>query len=194
MICFRYRVWCARTRWLGEKAKAEDAMARLLFVAADADPGLAIVSRAMATGITATPRDSSPGPQRNYMRTALEKFGPNKWEPYAAPLLDVKDSAGKRRDARSVQGEERDSGVLPGPECAHCMKQLHDIGSKKDEWEKLDTVVLAVSSAAPEKNARQAERRSGICRSSCYRTIISRTRTGFIRTTILRRWNCIRRF
>ncbi len=137
----------------GEKAKAEDAMARLLFVTADADKGLAIVSRAIATGITAAPRDSSPRPQKNYLRTSLEKFGPNKWEPYAAPSLDVKDSSGKRVTLDQFKGKNVILVFYLGAECAHCMKQLHDIGGKKDDWEKLDTVVLAVSSAAPSKNA-----------------------------------------
>jgi len=41
-----------------------------------------------------------------------------------------------------------------GQECPHCMKQLHDIGNKKDDWERLDTVVLAVSSTPPDKNAK----------------------------------------
>jgi len=137
----------------GDKAKAEDAMARLMFVAADADQGLAIVSRAMATGVTASPRDSSPASQRNYMRTSLEKFGPNKWEPYAAPALDAKDSAGKRVTLEQFKGKNVILVFYLGAECAHCMKQLHDIGDKKEQWEKLDTVVLAVSSAAPTTNA-----------------------------------------
>jgi peroxiredoxin len=33
------------------------------------------------------------------------------------------------------------------------MRQLHDIGKKKDDWQRLDTAVLAVSSKAPVKNA-----------------------------------------
>jgi len=33
------------------------------------------------------------------------------------------------------------------------MRQLHDIGGKKTDWERLNTVVLAVSSAPPAKNA-----------------------------------------
>ena len=61
---------------LGDKAKAQDAMARLLYVTADADKGLAIVQRATATGVTATAHDNSPREQRNYLRTSLEKFGP----------------------------------------------------------------------------------------------------------------------
>jgi peroxiredoxin len=87
------------------------------------------------------------------LRTSLEKFGPNKWEAYAAPSLDVKDSSGKQVTLDQFKGKNVILVFYLGQECAHCMKQLRDIGSKKDEWEKLDTVVLAVSSTAPEKNA-----------------------------------------
>jgi tetratricopeptide (TPR) repeat protein len=90
---------------LGEKARAEDAMARLLFVTADADKNLAIVDRASATGITATPRDSSPQPQRNYLKTSLEKFGPNKWESYAAPAFDAQDAGGRRVTLDEYRGK-----------------------------------------------------------------------------------------
>jgi peroxiredoxin len=138
----------------GEKSKAEDAMARLLYVAADADPGLAIVSRAKATGITASPRDSSPGPQRNYLRTSLEKFGPNKWEPYAAPTLEVKDSKGNRVTLDQYRGKNVILVFYLGAECPHCMRQLHSIAEKKSDWERLDTEVLAVSSASSDKNAK----------------------------------------
>jgi peroxiredoxin/tetratricopeptide (TPR) repeat protein len=137
----------------GETAKAKDAMARLLYVAADADKGLAIVQRAAATGITATPRDSSPGTQRNYMRTSLEKFGPEKWEPYAAPALDVKDSEGKRVTLEEYKGKNVILVFYLGAECPHCMRQLHALGEKKDEWERLNATVLAVSSATPDKNS-----------------------------------------
>ncbi len=138
----------------GEKAKAEDAMARMLFVTADADKGLPIVSRAMATGITAAPRDSSPKPQRNYLRTSLEQFGPNRWEPYTAPKLDVKDAAGKHVTLEEYRGKNVILVFYLGAECPHCMRQLHDIGGKKSEWERLNTVVLAVSSTPPEQNSK----------------------------------------
>jgi peroxiredoxin len=138
----------------GEKAKAEDAMARLLFVTADADKGLAIVSGAMAAGVTATPRDSSPRPQRNYLRTSLEQFGPNRWEPYSAPLLDVKDATGKRVTLEEYKGKNVILVFYLGAECPHCMRQLHDIGAKKSDWDRLNTVVLAVSSTAPDKNSK----------------------------------------
>jgi peroxiredoxin len=137
---------------LGEKAKAEDDMARLLFVASNADAGLKILERAKATGITATPRDSSPAPQRNYARVPLDHFGPPRWEPYAAPALDVHDAAGKSVSLEEYKGKNVLLVFYLGPECPHCMRQLHEIGQKKDEWDRLNTVVLAVSSAASEKN------------------------------------------
>jgi peroxiredoxin len=138
---------------LGEKSKAQDAMARLMFVASDADAGLKILEQAKATGITAAPRDASPSPQRNYALTSLERFGPNRWEPYDAPKLEVRDAAGKRVTLEEYRGKNVLLVYYLGQECPHCMRQLHDIGQKKDDWERLNTVVLAVSSAAPAKNA-----------------------------------------
>ena len=137
----------------GDKAKAEDAMARLLYVSADADRHLPVLERAMATGITATPRDSSPGPQRNYLRTSLDKFGPEKWEPYNAPPLEVHDASGAKVTLDSLKGKNVMLVFYLGTECAHCMRQLHSIAEKNSDWTRLDTVVLAVSSAAPDKNS-----------------------------------------
>jgi peroxiredoxin len=137
----------------GEKNKATQAMAKLLYVTSDADRGLPIVARATATGLTATAKDDSPGPQRNYRRMALDDFGPNHWEPYAAPRLDAKDADGKSVSLTEYHGKNVILVFYLGEECAHCMKQLHDIGAKKSEWERLNTVVLAVSSALPAKNA-----------------------------------------
>ena len=132
----------------GDKAKAQDAMARLLFLSADADKDLPIIRCAIATGITATPRDSSPEPQRNFLRTSLEKFGPHEWKPYDAPALDVKDSKGERVTLADYRGKNVILVFYLGTECPHCMRQLHDLGNKH-----LDATVLAVSSAPPEKNA-----------------------------------------
>jgi peroxiredoxin len=115
---------------------------------------LAVLSRARATGTTTAPRDSSPRPQRNYLRTSLERFGPNKWEPYAAPLMDVKDAAGKRVTLGDYKGKNVILVFYLGQECPHCMRQLHDIGGKKADWERLNTVVLAVSSTEPDQNAK----------------------------------------
>lgn len=138
----------------GDKAKAEDAMARLLYVTAGADKNLAIVQRALDTGITATPRDSSPGPQRSYAQTPLDQYGPAKWEPYAAPRLDVTDAAGKHVTLDDYKGKNVILVFYLGQECPHCMRQLHDLAGKKDDWERLDVAVLAVSSTPSAQNAK----------------------------------------
>jgi peroxiredoxin len=137
----------------GDEAKARDAMARFLFVTRDAEPGLAIVARTKETGLTAEPRDSSPAPQRNYVRTSLEKYGPNKWEPYAAPELDVRDASGKRVTLEEYRGKNVLLVFYLGQECPHCVRQLHDIGKKKDDWARFDLQLLAVSSQKPDVNA-----------------------------------------
>ena len=137
----------------GEKEKAQAAMARLLFVTADAQPGLKIVEIAKATAIKAAPRDSSPMTQRNYVRASLEKYGPNRWEPYAAPLLEVQDSNGMPVKLEQYRGKNVLLVFYLGQECPHCMRQLHDVGKKKEDWDRLNTVLLAVSSQTPAKNA-----------------------------------------
>jgi peroxiredoxin len=134
---------------LNETEKAQDAMAKLLFVTAHAEPGLAPLEAAKASGVEAKPKDASPAAQRRYTTIALDRYGPPRWEPYAAPQLEVKDAEGK-----TVTLEQyRDKNVILvfylGSECPHCMKQLQDLRAKKEEWERLDTVVLAVSSKDP---------------------------------------------
>ncbi len=138
---------------IGDRDKAKDAMARLLYVWSDADRGLKPLERAKATGITAEPRDSSPRRQRNYLRTSLEHFGPNRWEPYEAPKLDAVDSGGKRVTLEEYRGKNVLLVFYLGEECPHCIEQLQAIAKSKDELIAAETVMLAISSAPPAKNA-----------------------------------------
>ncbi len=140
---------------LGEKDKAKDAMARLLYVTANADKGLKVLELAKAAGVTATPRADTPASERNYARVPLEQYGPPKWEPYAAPALEVHDPAGKLVSLADYRGTNVILVFYLGVECPHCMRQLHTLQKNKEEWERLDAVVLAVSSTAPAKNAGQ---------------------------------------
>lgn len=135
----------------GETDKAKRAMGRLLHVTADAEPGIKAIERAKATGIHADPIDTAPAKQRNYLRTSLEKFGPIKWEPYNAPPLNVVDGKGKPVTLEEYRGKNIMLVFYLGEECPHCMRQLKDLGKKKDEWDRLDTVLLAVSSAKPKQ-------------------------------------------
>ena len=107
----------------------------------------------MNDDVKAEPRASVPAPERSYARVKLESYGPAKWEPYDAPELDVRDASGKRVSLADYKGKNVILVYYLGFECPHCMRQLHDLEKKKEEWDKLNAVILAVSSATPEKNA-----------------------------------------
>jgi hypothetical protein len=87
-------------------------MAQLLYVSSDADPDLKVIERAKAAGITATARDSSPAPQRNYARASLERFGPNRWESYDAPALEVQDASSKPVTLADCAAPEKNAATL----------------------------------------------------------------------------------
>lgn len=137
---------------LGDKEKAQAAMARLLFTASGAQAGLPAIERAKATGIKADPRDNSPRPQRNYKAASLDRYGPLLWDPYSAPQLSAADPEGKTVTLDQYRGKNVILVFYLGRECLHCMKQLRDIAGKKSAWDNLDTVVLAVSPNKPEDN------------------------------------------
>ncbi len=130
---------------MGEKAKAERAMARLLAVWADADPNLPAMARAKATGVVAQAKDESPLPQRNYLRTSLEKFGPPHWQPFQAPQLDAKDADGKRVTLNDYRGKNVVLVFFLGQECAHCLEQLDGLNKRSDEFARIATEIVAVS-------------------------------------------------
>jgi peroxiredoxin len=138
---------------LRETDKARNAMSRLLAVWSDADPGLKELERARSLVSDAKPKAETPAPERNYKTVSLAEFGPNLWEPYPAPALDAVDAKGKRVTLKDFQGKNVLLIFYLGEECVHCMQQLAEVKKKVIELAGLDTEVLAVSSAAREKNA-----------------------------------------
>ena len=138
---------------MGDTDKAREAYGRLLYVWSDADPGLKWLERARAAGVEAKPRDTSPAKQRNYRTTTLDHYGPNTWEPYQAPVLDALDSKGKRVTLEDYRGKNVLLIFYLGQECPHCLEQLVQVTKKKDEFSRLDTDVLAISSNTPQENA-----------------------------------------
>ena len=101
--------------------------------------------------------DASPAPERNYALASLDKYGPSQWEPYAAPELNAVDSKGKAVSLKDYRGKNVILIFYLGTECPHCMQQLSDLAAKQEDWERLDTVVLAVSSKVPQKDADQVK-------------------------------------
>ena len=107
-----------------------------------------------ALGLSAPPFDPSPGTQRNYVRTSLDQHGPAIWTANPAPLLDARDAAGTIVSLDEFKGKNVLLVFYLGGACVHCLTQLKQIGDQKDEFGRLDTVLLAVSSDAPEVNAK----------------------------------------
>jgi peroxiredoxin/tetratricopeptide (TPR) repeat protein len=141
-------------RVLAHTEAARAAMARLLFVTADADRGLAVLERAKATGVRAEAADaSSPAPQRNYKRESLAKYGPAVWQPFAAPALGAVDHEKKQVTLEEYRGKNVILVFYLGRECLHCMDQLQKISAKNADWKRTDTIVLAISPNTPEDNA-----------------------------------------
>jgi peroxiredoxin len=139
---------------LADKGKAQVALGRLLHVWSGADPNLAWLERAKAAGVTAEPLDQSPGPQRSYRAVPLDAYGPASWEAYAAPALDARDPEGKRVTLADYAGRNVLLIFYLGRECPHCLAQLKEVARRKADLARLDTDVLAISSDAPEENAR----------------------------------------
>jgi peroxiredoxin len=142
---------------LGDNKAASEALAQLLHVWQDAEPGLRWLQEARKIGIQATAADRSPGSQRNYRRTSLEKYGPAIWQPFAAPALDVRDHANQSVSLEQFRGKNVLLVFYLGVGCAHCVQQIKDLSERKERWKALDTEVLAVSADPPTANAASQE-------------------------------------
>ena len=142
---------------LGDSKGAADALSQLLHVWQDAEPGLRWLNDARALGIQTEAVDRSAGPQRNYRRTGLDKYGPAIWKPFAAPQLQVRDHAGAPVTLDQFRGRNVVLVFYLGVGCAHCVQQIKDLNERKERWKALDTDVLAVSADTPESNAKSQE-------------------------------------
>jgi peroxiredoxin len=142
---------------VGDSKGATEALAQLYHVWQDAEPGLRWMNDAKAIGIQATETDRSAGPQRNYKRTALDKYGPAVWKPFAAPQLQARDHTGAAVTLDQFRGRNVVLVFYLGVGCAHCVQQLKDLNERKERWKALDTDVLAVSADTPESNAKSQD-------------------------------------
>jgi len=142
---------------LGDKAEAERAANALAYVWSGADAGLAWRTSVDALKLVTRPAAVTPAPERRYEPAKLDALGPNLWAPFAAPKLDCLDADGVAVRLEDLRGKNVLLVFYLGTECAHCMAQLRAIDGKKGEWEKGNAVVLAVSSALPEKNKASQE-------------------------------------
>ncbi len=146
---------------LGARAAASDAAGRFAFVWSAADPGLRWSREVAALGLAAKPDAKTPAPERPYTLDSNADVGPLDWEPFAAPELDVVATDGSRVRLSDFRGRNVLLVFFLGDDCAHCVEQLKKINAKAQAGGFGDTVLLAVSSAPPEKN-RDSEQLGGL--------------------------------
>lgn len=137
---------------LGERAEAQRCYGRLLYVWSGADPGLKWRKAADALGLTAQPVAETPSKERPYHPEELAQIGPSNWEPFVAPNLVGKDMNNKEVNLAQFRGKNVLLVFYLSDECAHCVDQLTAINSRVSDWNKENTVVIAVSGASPAKN------------------------------------------
>lgn len=137
---------------LGEKETATRFAGRLAYVWPNADEGLKWKTEVVALGLSASPVAEAPAPEREYRPDLLAGVGPLNWEPFAAPALECVDSEGKAVKLEDYKGKNVLLVFYLSESCVHCVDQLVAINGRAGDWKDQNTVVLAVSSTAPEKN------------------------------------------
>lgn len=136
----------------GETNQAADYAGRFLAVWSGADPNLKLMKEVLALNLNPAPRAETLKPERQYVPSTLEKFGPSNWQPFASPELDCVDSSGRRVKLSSFRGRNVLLVFYLSDQCVHCMEQLGSINARLKEFGDLDTAVLAVSAATPAAN------------------------------------------
>lgn len=137
---------------LGNRENAAEYAGRFAAVWSNCDPGLRWKVEVDALGLNADPVAHTPTPERPYSLDTNAHLGALDWEPFAAPKLECLDADGKPVRLEDFQGKKVLLVFYLGEDCVHCMEQLVEINKRAEDWTEQNTVVLAVSSATPEKN------------------------------------------
>ncbi len=139
---------------LGQREEAQEAYSRLLFVWSDAEPGLAEHDRAKVAarkfGLTEELKDAGKQEQRRYSSVSQQHLGSDRWRPNPAPEVGFLDSGGQSVELQSYRGKNVVLVFHPGKECADCSQQFKQLAGRKDEFEKLETVVVVSSGRTTE--------------------------------------------
>ncbi len=136
----------------GDHEKAKEYAGRFAYVWSNCDPGLRWKAEVDALSLDAAPIARTPAPERRYTIDAQSDLGPLNWEPFPAPRLECADADGKIVRLEDFQGKNVILVFYLGDQCPHCVEQLVAICGRSADWESENAVVLAVSSASPEKN------------------------------------------
>lgn len=140
---------------VGKPAEAREAYAkRLLPIARDADRDTPVFQRLAAIAREWKDKDQWTDPQvadasetdeAKAHRVDLRTLGPLTWAPYAAEPFALNDTEGKEWSLGSLKGKNVVLLFYLGQKCAHCQQQLQEFGKRIDDFKKLNTELLAIS-------------------------------------------------
>jgi len=142
---------------LGNREQAETNYGRLLYVWSGADPNLKWMTSVTGLGLRVSSVAPTLAPERPYRVEALASLGPLNWEPYPAPKLSCLDVNGGQVSLEDFRGTNVLLVFYLNDECVHCMEQLKAINGRTEDWNSENTVVLGVSSVAPDMNRESAK-------------------------------------
>lgn len=140
----------------GRPDKAREYVARLEAVWDGADKDIPQLREIQALKLDVAAKGETMRPERPYDPAALDKMGPSNWKPFAAPELDCLDSEGNRVRLSDYRGKNVMLVFYLSDSCVHCMEQLTAVNRDIADFDKMDTVVLAVCSASPAKQKESA--------------------------------------
>ncbi len=143
---------------LGDRAKAQDAYSRLMFLWSDADPNLAAMERAKTVAkeldLRDDPKDTSAQKQRRYGSVSNDELGSDRWVPNSAPKFEAKDAEGKGVDLASYKGENVVLVFHTGDGCPSCSDQIEKLAAQSQEFADLETQVIVVGPNFPKDPAK----------------------------------------
>ncbi len=142
---------------LGDRAQAENAYGRLLYVWSGASTNLKWLTAVAQLGLKAPPIAPTLAPERPYRADSLAHLGPLNWEPYPAPKLSCLDVENRPVTLEQFRGKNVLLVFYLNDECVHCVEQLRAINARAEDWNNENTVLLGVSSVSPEKNKDSAK-------------------------------------
>ncbi|MCW5937841.1 MAG: redoxin domain-containing protein [Fimbriimonadaceae bacterium] len=137
---------------LGEREKARGFAGQMMAVWSGADKGIRAMDEVAALDLGARPTPKTLRPERTYVPSDLDKLGPSNWRPFPAPRLEGLDPEGRPVRLEEFRGKNVLLVFYLSDQCVHCIEQLAAINGRMAEFEANDTVVLACSGDAPEKN------------------------------------------